>query len=471
MIKKIIACLSLLLLLVGCDAVIYSNESSQTNIVLSGSEDLTITKGGTYILSGELNASVIIDSQGDVRLVLDGANIKSNDFAAIYVKSAKTVTISLADGSENYLEDGETYNLIDDNNVDATIFSKDDLIFTGNGSLTVVGNYKDGIVSKDDLNIESGNIVVTSKNHGIVGKDHLTVNGGTINITCGKDGLKSNNDEDEDLGIITINDGNITISSDDDAITAYSCLNINGGNIKINKSYEGLESAKVIINDGNITIMSSDDGINAASKTSEYSLLRINGGNIYINAEGDGVDSNGDIQVEGGSLTVFGADNDGDSALDYDSTAIINGGEFVAIGMSGMAENFSSDSSAVSILYNLSSTYTKGVTINILDSDGNILYTTTSVKSFNSILYASDKLAIGDTITIQIDDDSYSYTIEETVSSYGSGGMNAGPGNGGQAPSGNFSPSSQGSNFNPGQGGPGENFNPNQNSSSNSANQ
>ncbi len=463
MIKKIIACLSLLLLLVGCDAVIYSSETNTTNIVLSGSDDLTITKAGTYVLSGELNASIIINSQGDVRLVLDGVNIKADDFAAIYVKSAKSLTISLAQGSENYLEDGETYNLIDDNNVDATIFSKDDLIINGSGSLNVVGNYKDGIVSKDDLTIESGNITVTSNNHGIVGKDHLIINGGTINVTCIKDALKSNNDESEDVGIITINDGNITINADDDAITAYSCLTVNGGNIKINKSYEGLESAKIIINDGNITIISSDDGINAASKSNGYSLLRINGGNIYINAEGDGVDSNGDIQIEGGSVTVFGADNDGDGALDYDSSAIINGGEFVAIGMSGMAENFSNDSSIVSVLYNLDSTYTKGSTINILDSDGNILYTTTSVKSFNSILYASDVLKVGDTITIQINDDTYSYTIEDIVSSYGNGGMNNGP-NGGQGPSNNFDPSGQDSSFNPGKGLNNGGFEPNQNS-------
>ena len=424
MIKKVIAVLSLLMLLCGCDAVIYSNETQEEiNVVLSGEDNLTINKAGTYILSGELNGSVIVDSQGDVNLVLDGANINATNFAAIYIKTANMCTISLADGSDNYLNDGETYTQIDDNNVDAVIYSKDDLVLTGSGSLTIDGNYKHGIVSKDDLTIDSGIYNVTVNSTGVVGKDHLTINGGTINVTSGKDSLKSNNDEDEDLGIITINGGDININSGDDAITAYTSLIINDGNININKSYEGLESAKITINGGNITIISSDDGINAASKTNGYSLLRINGGNIYINAEGDGIDSNGDIQIEGGNVTVFGADNDGDGALDYDSTALINGGDVIAIGMSGMAENFSSDSSVVSVLYNLDSTYTKGSIITITDSDGNALFTTSSVKSFNSILFSSDKLEVGDTVTIRIDDDSFSYTIEDTISSYGNAGM------------------------------------------------
>ena len=447
MIKKVIAVLSLLMLLCGCDAVIYSNETQdEINVVLSGEDNLTINKAGTYILSGELNGSVIVDSQGDVKLVLDGANINATNFAAIYIKSANMCTISLADGSDNYLSDGETYTQIDDNNVDAVIYSKDDLVLTGSGSLTIDGNYKHGIVSKDDLTIDSGIYNVTVNSTGIVGKDHLTINGGTINVTSGKDSLKSNNDENEDLGIITINGGDININSGDDAITAYTSLIINDGNININKSYEGLESAKITINSGNITIISSDDGINAASKTNGYSLLRINGGNIYINAEGDGIDSNGDIQIEGGNITVFGADNDGDGALDYDSSALINGGDFIAIGMSGMAENFSSDSSVVSVLYNLDSTYTKGSFITITDSDGNTLFTTSSVKSFNSILFSSDKLEVGDTVTIQIDDDSFTYSIEDTISSYGNAGMSkdmGGPQGGG------FDPNSHGpSDFN-----------------------
>ena len=110
-----------------------------------------------------------------------------------------------------------------------------------------------------------------------------------------------------------------------------------------------------------------------------------------------------------------------------------------------MAENFSSDSSVVSVLYNLDSTYTKGSIITITDSEGNALFVTSSVKSFNSILFASDKLEVGDTVTIQIDDDSFTYSIEDTISSYGSAGMNKDMGSQG----GNFDPNSHGpSDFN-----------------------
>ncbi|HAW15988.1 MAG TPA: hypothetical protein DCW41_04715, partial [Clostridiales bacterium] len=94
---------------------------------------------------------------------------------------------------------------------------------------------------------------------------------------------------------------------------------------------EGLEGTVVTVNDGDIYIAASDDGINAAQKSDEYSpLVEINGGNITIDmgaGDTDGIDSNGDITINGGTVSISGM-----SAVDYDGTAQLNGGTLIVNG-------------------------------------------------------------------------------------------------------------------------------------------
>ena len=82
------------------------------------------------------------------------------------------------------------------------IFSNDDLLIRGNGSLTVNGNCNDGITSEDDLVVESGTINVYAKDDGIRGKDSITVINGNIRIESGGDGMKSDNESDTAKGYI-----------------------------------------------------------------------------------------------------------------------------------------------------------------------------------------------------------------------------------------------------------------------------
>lgn len=100
---------------------------------------VTIRDEGTYILSGSLSDGRIVvdaDDADKVQLVLDGVDIVSADSAAVYVLSADKVFITTASGSENTLANGGEYAAIDDNNIDAVIFSKSDLTLNGAGTLT-----------------------------------------------------------------------------------------------------------------------------------------------------------------------------------------------------------------------------------------------------------------------------------------------------------------------------------------------
>ena len=286
-----------------------------------------LSEAGTYILSGALtNGSVIIEASNEdkIQLVLDGVEISSDTFAAIYVKQADKVFITLAEGAVNKLANGGSFVQIDENNVDGVIFSKDDITINGAGSLTIVSPAGHGVVCKDELVITGGAIDITAAAHAIQAKDSIAISDGSITIRCGKDGLHSENDEDDSLGSILITGGSISVNAADDAIHAVSLLRIDGGELDITAA-EGLEASYIIINDGNINISASDDGINAARKSNAYTpTVEINGGSLKITmgqGDTDGIDANGNLIITGGTIDITG-----NSAFDYDGSVTWTGG-------------------------------------------------------------------------------------------------------------------------------------------------
>lgn len=126
--------------------------ASSSNVSISGST-VTIKAEGTYILSGSLqDGSIIVNvsKEEKVTLVLNGVSITSKTFAPIYVVQADKVFITLSDGTTNTLENGGSFKQIDDNNVDAVIFSKDDITLNGTGTLTIKSPAGHGIVANID---------------------------------------------------------------------------------------------------------------------------------------------------------------------------------------------------------------------------------------------------------------------------------------------------------------------------------
>ena len=235
---------------------------------------VTISSGGTYILSGSsAQAQIIIDTPDDdkVQLVLSDLTLSCETSAPIYVRNADKVFITLADGSDNSLSTTGEFVQIDDNNIDAVIFSKEDLTLNGTGSLTITSAYGHGIVSKDDLVVTGGSYTMTCARHGLSGKDSVRILDGTFDLTTTKDGIHASNDDDETLGYIYIAGSDFTICSQDDGMHADSALYIEDGTIDITESYEGLEGQTITILDGTISIVSSDDGINASSGSSASS--------------------------------------------------------------------------------------------------------------------------------------------------------------------------------------------------------
>ena len=327
--KRIIILLAVLLLS-GCSTVISDNtdisskeEATDYNMsftetdsdssyaingstyVTLGDKDLKITKGGTYILEGTLNGSVIVEvsENKDVQLVLNNVTINSGTFAGIYIIEGDEITITLSEGSVNTITDSGEYVQIDDNNVDALIYSKADLIINGSGTLNLGSNTNHGIVSKDDLIITGGTFNIDVAGQGLRGKDCVKIADGNFNLKTGKDAIKSDNEEDAYRGYVYISGGNFNIDTGADGIYGYNLVNIEDGNFNITTSKSSsADSYKAIKSDKSITI---------------------SGGDFVINSSDDGIHSNGDVVISGGKIEITASDD----AIHGDATVTIDNGE------------------------------------------------------------------------------------------------------------------------------------------------
>ncbi|MGI6230289.1 MAG: carbohydrate-binding domain-containing protein [Tractidigestivibacter sp.] len=452
------------------------DESSATTITLSDSgssasgsgvtidgSTITITEEGTYVITGSLSDGQIVVAAADdakVQIVLAGASITSSDSAAIYVSTADKVFLTLADGTENSLSTTGEFVSTNDDNIDGTVFSKSDLTINGDGTLNVTSASGHGIVCKDELVIVGGTINVDAAGHAIQGKDSVAIGGGTLNLTAGTDGIHCANDEDTSLGYIYVSDGtiNVTAASDgfdaglflevdggtinvsatDDGLHAEYGLVINGGTIDVTQSNEALEGSYVTITGGTIDATASDDGVNASgdpdTTTSSSSggmgaameydstaKLTISGGTLTLDASGDGLDSNGDIEISGGTTVVSGPTNSGNGSIDYGGSATISGGTLIAAGSSGMFETVTSTGEQGVI--SISASGNAGDTIEVLDSDGNVIASATVAKQYECITLSSPDIVSGGTYTIRYGSEETTVTLDGTSYSDVSGTM------------------------------------------------
>ena len=181
---------------------------------------VTITQAGCYHISGTLRDGQIIvetDNKSLVTLSLEGADIICSNGAPIYVKKADAVYIETDAGSENTLTDGAKYDLAEgEDEPDAAIFSKDDLYFTGEGTLTVTGGYDMAVHGKDSVYVEGGSLILTAVGDGLKGKDQVGIFGGDLTIDAGSDGIQTSNDTE--LGDILISGGTVTVTAAEDGV-------------------------------------------------------------------------------------------------------------------------------------------------------------------------------------------------------------------------------------------------------------
>lgn len=327
-----------------------SAEASSDSVEINGST-VTITEEATYVISGTLNDGMIVVNASDtakVHLVLAGAEINSETSALIYVREADKVLVTLADGTENVLSNGGTFEQIDDNNIDAVIFSKQDLTLNGSGSLEVISPAGHGIVCKDDLAVTGGTYSIESASHGLDANDSVRITGDTdIAADTGKDGIHSENNDDDSLGFVYISGGRFSLEAEGDGISAGSYMQVSdgvfdilagGGSENGSKSSSdtwgdfrgggGREPGQAMVpqSSSQLSSQSSAQSDSEDSSTSMKGLkasagMLITGGSFNIDSADDSVHSNVYIIVTGGDFQIAS----GDDAFHADESMTIDG--------------------------------------------------------------------------------------------------------------------------------------------------
>lgn len=329
--------------------------TGETDGVAINGQMVTITAEGTYIFSGTLSeGQIVVDADNaKVQIVFDNVDITCASSAAVYVKSAEKVFVTLAEGSQNTLRNTDEYVAIDDNNIDAVIFAKSDLTLNGTGSLTIISAEGHGIVSKDDLKITGGTYDITAAGHALSGKDSVRIADGTFILTAEKDGIHAENADDEEKGYIYIADGDFTITSDGDGMDASNIVQIEDGTLDITAGGGAANSLKTHESDvpggpgGGMPqngekpdgesmpqMGEKPDGENMPqdtttdeSGTSTKGIkagggMYLNGGTYQIDSADDSIHSNANITIADGTYTLA----TGDDGVHADDALIVNGG-------------------------------------------------------------------------------------------------------------------------------------------------
>lgn len=317
------------------------------------SGELKISQSGTYILSGELSGSISVDdTEGDVRLVLNGAKIcttQSQTSAAIVFKKPKTDIIAnriitVNAGTVNELSDsvGDTALEGDGAVIQA---KKRSLEINGGGTLklTCLGEETSGIKAKTSLAINGANVeVIGATKSGIKADELIAVKNANIKITAAGDGIKTDMEpetqeeaelycSDMKYGYMYIESSSLDITAGDDGISADNCVYIANGeknNIKITTNSGALATVTERSSDaadgkaiktGGIKL---NDVLYPASYEANYGLI-ITGGVFEINSNDDAFHSKGNTIIAGGSFNVAS----GDDAFHSEYLTKISGGD------------------------------------------------------------------------------------------------------------------------------------------------
>ena len=406
--------------------------------------DMSGSTGATCLnMTGTLNTGTItIKSNASyaVELYLNGVSITSGNYPCIEVtKASRTFVVlngtnSLIDGRTYGYGYGSDYASTSSNYVAAgedtkgTLYSKGQLLFSGNGSLSVTTAYKHCIYSKEYIHVFGGTITtLNSGRNSFQCANGFIMDNGTLSITG--TGTHTNNqsrgivvegEESDDYsgeGFILINGGTITSSTVSKGITAkwdidedaeststdddpYPFTTITGGTISITTtgtpqddssseqtftdadgvstsettslSPEGIEGKQdVYISGGTITLNTTDDGINASSSSGK---VVVTGGTIYVfSSDNDAIDSNGTLTITGGTIVAVTTTTP-ECAFDCDSnTFTVTGGLLVGMGTANYSQPTTSVCTQNTVV--MAASYAPaGGTMAVCDSSGNPVF-------------------------------------------------------------------------------------------------
>ena len=325
------------------------DESKAAVITLSGSgaacssdaisvagSTVTILDEGTYILSGSLtDGQIIVDAPADAKtqLVLRNVSVHSGSSAALYVRGADKVVVTLE--GENTLSCGESFTAIDENNIDGAVYAKSDLTFNGSGSLAVSAPAGHGIVGKDDVVFAGGSYAITSASHGVDANDSVRCVGAALTVDAGKDAIHAENADDAALGFVYIESGTFALEAEGDGLSAGAAMTVLDGSFDIlcgggseNGAQQSSDNWGGFGGGGMMPGMPGGHGpggkgpggvsFNTVTTTEDSTSMKgvkagteltVSGGSFTIDSADDALHSNGNMTLSGGSFTIASGDD------------------------------------------------------------------------------------------------------------------------------------------------------------------
>lgn len=345
----------------------YTASGDETVIKLSGDKaeingdgaafsdgELLLSSAGVYVLSGELDGRITVDTADEKRitLVLNGVTVKSADSPAVLVKNLpKKLVIYTAKDSVNILSDGADYVVPDEEQTEgeiypnACVYSCEDLTLDGEGELYIYGNADKGVNTKDDLEILGGKITVKSVGVGMRGNDSVVAEGGEVYIYSGADGIKSANAEDA-KGAITLSGCEFYIECAGDGISSATTLDMQSGKAVITTRDKDEIANSAHTEDTKTTFEylrgpggggfpgggmpgggmpgeeSADKSVISAKGLKAASTLTVSGGYISIDSADDGIHSDDEVIINGGEIYISAADD----GIHADNSLTVNDG-------------------------------------------------------------------------------------------------------------------------------------------------
>ncbi len=305
--------------------------TSASNLTVSGAT-VNITVPSVLEVNGSsTSAQIIVDcdkttyADGVCELDLTGADLSSSTAAPIYVKQiGDECQIVAKSGSVNTISDGSSHSDTNSSGeaINGAIYSEDDLKIKGQGTLTVNGNYQDGVVCKNDLKVFNGTINVNAVDDCLRGNDSVTIGNETdtdfstlkvtVNSSAG-DGIKTNETvASEGEGAIIVNGGTVNVTSNSDGLHGSMNVTVNGGDLNIKTT--GSASSTADVSAKGIKAGCTDDSGTAITGT-----INVNGGHITADTTDDSIHASGTVSLLGGVMEI----NSGDDAVHSDADVII----------------------------------------------------------------------------------------------------------------------------------------------------
>lgn len=319
------------------DKVININFGGETPVVTGTVSGVTVQSDGDHITVVNMSGPVkfVVSGQtangslkfyGDKRfqILLNGANITNPHGAAINNQGSKTLYMVMADGTKNQLKDGADYDMVDEEDQKAALFSEGQIVFSGKGRLDVFAEGRGAIRSDDYIRIRPGvNLYIESHAlDGLRANDGITIDGGVINVLTdgeGAKGVRSGGVMTVDGGrLISISIGDTRESTTDEgmadttACAALYCdtlVTVNAGTLKFKATGDGGKglNAKrnVVITGGSFQAVAT--GTSKLKKAKGVKIdgdFSISGGYFYTYSRlSDPLEVSGTLQVASGYKT------------------------------------------------------------------------------------------------------------------------------------------------------------------------